>query len=321
MNATMNEVVEVSVSQLSEHSLQSQFSPDMKTKDWAKFLTDIKKDGILQPLFATKGFKVIDGRHRLKAAKELGIENVNVVFVDIPENEIASYITATKLLRDTLTKGQRACIVINLYYEEEKQKAKARSLANLTQNAESSELESREITGEVAEILSKKSGVGKTNIYYLLSIKEKRPDLCKKVFDGSYSIGKALAEMKRDENPPTTEEERQEELNARSTQIVKNISKAELGQAQFDESLPMTSPYNTAVSLRKAALSATATVLNNTGKLKEVEEPTVKDGARKQLLTLAQSCIISLGQTSDSEDDAEILAVCLELLEKIGGGK
>ncbi len=101
-----------------------------------------------------------------------------------------------------------------MYYEEEKQKAKARSLANLTQNAESSELESREITGEVAEILSKKSGVGKTNIYYLLSIKEKRPDLCKKVFDGSYSIGKALAEMKLDENPPTTEEERQEELEA-----------------------------------------------------------------------------------------------------------
>lgn len=316
MRATMNEVVEVSVSQLSEHSLQTQFSPDMKTKDWAKFLTEIKKDGILQPLYATKGFKVIDGRHRLKAAKELGIENVNVVFVDIPENEIASYITATKLLRDTLTKGQRACIVINLFYEEEKQKAK---MTQGTRTDISPEMETS-LTGEVAEVLSKKSGVGKTNIYYLLAVKDKRPDLYEKVFDGSYSIGKAHTQMKLDEAPPTTEEERQEELDARSSQIVKNISKGELGQAQFDESLPMTSPHNTAVSLRKAALSATATVLNNTSKLKEVEEPTVKDGARKQLLTLAQSCIISLGQTSDSEDDAEILAVCLELLEKIGGG-
>lgn len=312
----VNEVVEVAVSQLSEHSLQSQFSPDMKTKDWAKFLTEIKRDGILQPLFATKGFKVIDGRHRLKAAKELGIENVNVVFVDIPENEIASYITATKLLRDTLTKGQRACIVINLYYEAEKQKAK---LTQGTRTDISSEMETS-LAGEVADTLSKKSGVGKTNIYYLLSVRDNRPDLYEKVFDGSYSIGKAHTQMKLDEAPPTTEEERQEELEERSSQIVKDISKGELGQAQFDESLPMTSPHNTAVSLRKAALSATATVLNNTGKLKEVEEPSVKDGARKQLLTLAQSCIISLGQTSENEDDAEILAVCLELLEKIGGG-
>ncbi|WP_342441412.1 ParB N-terminal domain-containing protein [Lysinibacillus sp. FSL K6-0075] len=70
------------------------------------------------------------------------------------------------------------------------------------------------LTGEVAEVLSKKSGVGKTNIYYLLAVKDKRPDLYEKVFDGSYSIGKAHTQMKLDENPPTTEEERQEELEA-----------------------------------------------------------------------------------------------------------
>lgn len=69
-------------------------------------------------------------------------------------------------------------------------------------------------SGEVAELIAKKSGVGKTNIYYLLAVKDKRPDLYEKVFDGSYSIGKAHTQMKLDENPPTTEEERQEELEA-----------------------------------------------------------------------------------------------------------
>ncbi|MDM5234255.1 ParB/RepB/Spo0J family partition protein [Lysinibacillus pakistanensis] len=261
----VNEVVEVSVSQLSEHSLQSQFSPDMKTKDWAKFLTEIKRNGILQPLFATKGFKVIDGRHRLKAAKELGIENVNVVFVDIPENEIASYITATKLLRDALTKGQRACLVLNLHeYEFRSGQGKRTDLSQKCEKL------------DTHKMLAEQASISKGSMGNLISVKRNRPDLYDKVFDGSYSIGKAHAQMKLDEAPPTTEEERQEELDERSSQIVKNISKGELGQAQFDESLPMTSPHNTAVSLRKAALSATATVLNNTGKLKEVEEIILK---------------------------------------------
>lgn len=108
-------------------------------------------------------------------SSRFSITNVNVVFVDIPENEIASYITATKLLRDTLTKGQRACIVINLYYEEERRKAKERMVAGAIETNEkrwgvsgTSEMEGAiRVEGEVAEILSKKSGVGKMNIAYL----------------------------------------------------------------------------------------------------------------------------------------------------------
>lgn len=68
--------------------------------------------------------------------------------------------------------------------------------------------------GKTAVTIAQMSGVGKTNIEYLLAVKKKRPDLYEKVFDGSYSIGKAHTQMKLDENPPTTEEERQEELEA-----------------------------------------------------------------------------------------------------------
>lgn len=153
-------------------------------------------------------------------SSRFSIINVNVVFVDIPENEIASYITATKLLRDTLTKGQRACIVINLYYEEERPKAK------LTQGTRTDIMPemARSSIGSVNDIISAKSGVGRSNITYLLAVWRNRPDLYEKVFDGSYSIGKAHTQMKLDEAPPTTEEERQEELNERSTQIVENIA-------------------------------------------------------------------------------------------------
>lgn len=62
--------------------------------------------------------------------------------------------------------------------------------------------------GEAAQVLAKKAGIGKSSMYMLLEVKRKRPDLYEKVFDGSYSIGKAHAEMKRDEQPQEVTEEK-----------------------------------------------------------------------------------------------------------------
>src|SRR5690625_1928899 len=122
----VNEVVEVSVSQLTEHSRQAEFSPQMSKSKWRKFVAGIAEEGVLQPLVVTKGFRVIDGRNRLRAAAELEIESVRVIIEDIEEDDIPTYIAETKLNRDDLKPGQRAAIVIRLYYEEERQKAKVR---------------------------------------------------------------------------------------------------------------------------------------------------------------------------------------------------
>src|SRR5690625_2271542 len=124
-------VVEVSVDQLTEHSRQADFSPQMTKSKWCKFVAGLAEEGILQPLVVTKGFRVIDGKHRLQAAKELGIESVRVIIEDIDEDAIPAYIAETKLNRDDLKPGQKAAIVIRLYYEEERQKRAENSLANL----------------------------------------------------------------------------------------------------------------------------------------------------------------------------------------------
>ncbi|MEE3809430.1 hypothetical protein V2H29_21055 [Lysinibacillus fusiformis] len=123
-----------------------------------------------------------------------------------------------------MTKGQRACIVINLYYEEERQKSKTRQIEageiyGVSKEKVIPDLEQAISEGTTNEKLAIKAGVGKSNIAYLLAVKRSRPDLYEQVFIGKYSINKAYTTMKLDEAPPTTEEERQEELNERSTQL------------------------------------------------------------------------------------------------------
>ena len=155
------EVIEVSTAQLTEHSKQAEYSPLMCKKKWAEFIVNIKDNGIRQPLVVTKGFRVIDGKHRLKAAKELGIESVRVIIEDIDENSIPSYITDTKLQRDDLKSGQKAAIVIRLHYEEEKQRAKARqgNRTDLTSAPIGAKVENK----RSSKVLAEKAGVGRHN--------------------------------------------------------------------------------------------------------------------------------------------------------------
>ncbi|MEH7521663.1 ParB N-terminal domain-containing protein [Bacillus sp. JJ1503] len=192
-------------SQLTEHSLQSELSPMMNDKAWRKFLAGIVTKGILQPIVATRGFRVIDGKHRLRAAKELGIESVRVVFEDISEDKIAEYITETKLSRDDLKSGQKSAIVIRLFYEEERQEARKRQLSTLVQNADTEIFQERDVSGEAAQILADRVGVSARYMYQLLAVYKSRLDLFQLVFDGKYSINRAYSQMKKDEAPEVVE--------------------------------------------------------------------------------------------------------------------
>ena|SRR5699024_2955332 len=81
--------------------------------------------------------------------------------------------------------GQRAAIVIRLYYEEEKQKAEGRSGTRTDLGAKLQQ------GGRTNEILAEKVGMSSRYIAYLLAVYRNRPDLFELVFDGTYTINKA----------------------------------------------------------------------------------------------------------------------------------
>ena len=309
------EVIEVSTAQLTEHSKQAEYSPQMSKKKWREFVASVAKEGILQPIVVTKGFRVIDGKHRLKAAKELGIENVRVIIEEISEDKIPAYITATKLARDDLKSGQKAALVIRLHYEEEKQRAKARqgNRTDLTSAPIGAKVENK----RSSKVLAEKAGVGHGSITRLITVYRNRPDLFERVFNGSYSINKVYTQMKADEQPEEVEPaEASIEVERKAVEALKV---REAGLPQIDESQPSHSLDNRLVQMRKKALALTVEVLDESEKMSEAK-PEVRDSARSQLLTLTRSCVLALGYTEENEDNADLLAVIHELLNKLNGG-
>src|SRR5699024_3892403 len=165
---------------LSVHSKQDEFSPPMSDKQWKKFVKGINENGVLQPLTVTEGFRIIDGKHRFLALKELGKEHVRV-FVDeeIDEGDIPNYIVNNKLNKAKLKPGQRDALVIRLFYEELAQEAKVRQ-ATSTGGANPQLIPNLDEAGcksTTNEILAKKAGIGKSSMAYLIAVCRNRPDL------------------------------------------------------------------------------------------------------------------------------------------------
>ena len=111
-----------------------------------------------------------------------------------------AYITETKLNRDDLKPGQKAALVIRLFYEEERKKAEKRKQATQFGSCMVSPDLGYPTTGKVAEELAKKAGIGRSSMEYLIAVFKKRHDLFERVFNGEISINKAYTQMKADDS-------------------------------------------------------------------------------------------------------------------------
>ena len=97
------------ISELKPHPHQN-IVPPMSNMEYTDLLKDIKQNGILQPVDITYENIILDGHHRFRAAKELGIKEVEVripELIDISDDE---YLISVALNRRHLSEGQKAVL-------------------------------------------------------------------------------------------------------------------------------------------------------------------------------------------------------------------
>lgn len=85
--------------------------PGMREGEYQDLLADVRQRGIVTPLEVT-GDVTLDGRHRLRAAKEIGLAELPVREVELPADDPGgrSYMLKAAVLRRHLTDDQRAMI-------------------------------------------------------------------------------------------------------------------------------------------------------------------------------------------------------------------
>lgn len=115
-----------------------QLVPEMLPTEWAEFLADVGRRGILEPLTAvempladgtSKEYLVVDGRHRLRAAEMEEYETVVCRLIDLPSDQAAAYVIGAALHRRHLKDAQRA-VIAERFRQELARKNVEKSAAN-----------------------------------------------------------------------------------------------------------------------------------------------------------------------------------------------
>jgi hypothetical protein len=84
--------------------------PTMLRKEYQELSADIQRNGLLESITLFEG-KVLDGRHRLRACQELGIEPK---FVEYAGTNPAAFVITKNVRRRHLAPGKRAMVVVKI---------------------------------------------------------------------------------------------------------------------------------------------------------------------------------------------------------------
>jgi hypothetical protein len=136
--------------------------PRMEPDEYDALLRDIEERGIVEPLVITTKNVVLDGRHRLMAARALGIDDLPVRVVEEPGDEFEFMVKAA-IIRRQLTTQQRKDLAAKLIAAEPEKSD--RSIAKTTGISHPTVAKVRaegEESGQVAEVATSTGSDGKT---------------------------------------------------------------------------------------------------------------------------------------------------------------
>jgi N6-adenosine-specific RNA methylase IME4/ParB-like chromosome segregation protein Spo0J len=223
------------ISELKSHPHQ-ELVPPMSEEDYHNLLEDIKRNGILQPIDITYNNVILDGHHRVKAAKELGIKEIEVRIPELLYVDEDEYFISVALNRRHLTEGQKA-VLANNYREilSEKAKKQRAEIANAVKYGKPS-LEITVISKDNGKqersrkIASEEYKISERKIIITQEIKEKAPKVYERLGSGELQIheAKIIAQLPEDKRDVVLEKKLETKKDIRS--IVREINNAEKNQ-------------------------------------------------------------------------------------------
>ena len=155
--------------------------------DIATLSQSIKLVGLLEPLILNTKNQVISGNRRLEAIRNLGIENVEVVITDIPEDTEPLHIISHNSQR--IKTSRELLNEIKYLYQHISKGQGFRS-----------DLTSGNVAGsdDTRRVISSKLGISEGNISKLKFIDSHNPDMVGLIDEGHLTINQAFKECKRD---------------------------------------------------------------------------------------------------------------------------
>lgn len=109
----MKEIENVEIDKLKFDEDINQLVPEMTNEEFLDLVKSIEEEGQRTPIHINKDNTVLDGRHRVRALKELNINEVSAIKEDMQRTEALKFVRDTAVKRRNLSANQKLNIVLN----------------------------------------------------------------------------------------------------------------------------------------------------------------------------------------------------------------
>ncbi len=163
--------------------------PDMRPDEWTDFYNDIAMRGIKEDIEVLADGIILDGRHRFKAALELGIEKVWIRPAPLNGDDPEVFMLKAAVLRRHLTDDQRVMIA-TIWKDENKAQGERKDLTSAPPRAEVKD--SSPTRAEASEIFK----VPRRKLDKATYVRKHNPKLAEKVHQGDIALNSAFRQVK-----------------------------------------------------------------------------------------------------------------------------
>jgi N6-adenosine-specific RNA methylase IME4 len=168
--------------------------PEMPAAQYAAFRDDIARRGVLTPLEITGDGKVLNGRHRLRAALEVGLPVVPVRVVEALDP--VAHVLGAAVQQRWLTESQRAALALELDdWEAERAQGRARSRLNLRQYTDVATLPHR--AGRSRDRVAERAGVSPRLVQDVVTVRDASRELFEQVLADDVTASRAAQQIRQ----------------------------------------------------------------------------------------------------------------------------
>jgi site-specific DNA-methyltransferase (adenine-specific) len=199
---------EAGVRDLREHKAAA-VVPLMSDAEYADLVADVKDAGVKVPLDVLPDGRVLDGRNRLRAAREAGLATVPVRVLDLDEAGAVEHVYRTAVLRRNLSDDQRAVLLARLREGLSKDarrkrgrkaaQARWQGKAGCSGNTSSPKHPGNGAVpkgnGRTAEVLARQGNVPVRKVKDAARLEAEAPDLAGEVLAGATTLARARREV------------------------------------------------------------------------------------------------------------------------------
>lgn len=202
---------EIKISELKTNETISDLIPEMTEKEYLDLKTSIDEEGIRHAIDINADNTILDGRHRVRACKSLGIESIKYNRHDFSESEAIKFVVDTAVQRRSLSSTQKLDIVLNsedvikeLVTRARDNKVNAMKEAHKENpnNRNSDSLASPDTQllktkkTDVNVELGKLAGVSKATVTRTKKIRKENPEGYEKIMNGESSVYEEYKKIK-----------------------------------------------------------------------------------------------------------------------------